>query len=255
MGIRELPYEGTIEQREGKLRYRRAGRRDAAAIAELYRSIAVTEKNMKEKFDPGSEHSFARTGGMFEIIDRQRLECELEAPDSFFAVFEESEGEPLACFWFSEKNPELEFLADRKGETVYPREVIVSPKARGRHLGKLIYYTIFEAMEQNGYRESICDVYQALGYQDADGWHETNMLNEPSYGNLLALGARPVTQLWPRKVRAGTRTVLVRSWVVRCIHAEVLSGCGAFLKKNGIYLSDHGRGGYAPGAGEEACNA
>ena len=187
--LQNIKYSGKVYTRQGDFYYRRAMAGDAEKIAEMYSECAIHRGNCKERLKRGEKEAFDRRGGMYLVPDREGIEWEIENPHSFWALFTDHEGEPAGSFWFSDDNPEIPAVL-KQTDTVYPREILVKREYAGRKIGTMLYYTVFEAMLKAGYLRSVCEVYRTIAYETDGIRYSVDLLNKPSYIDMLMMGSR-----------------------------------------------------------------
>lgn len=188
MDLRKIDYEGTVSAGGREFYLRRAGTGDIAALGRMYKDCAIHSGNYKERLDPANDSSFQRKGGMFLIMETGDIKRELSNPHSFWAVIADEGGTPCGSFWFGDTNPDMSGC-QKQADTVYPREIIVSGEFAGLGLGRHLYRTVLRAMFLAGYQRGICDVYCTVAYEAGGERRPVNLLNKPSFTDLLLLGA------------------------------------------------------------------
>ena len=249
MRLRSITYDKWIYQGGERIRCRKASIPDVPAIAALYREIAVTEENCREKFNKESSSSFEKTGGMFLVMQEEEISMEMKNQDSFWAVLEDYEGIG-GVFWYSARNDllrnEEEILLpedfDRR-KLVYPREVIVSSRWKGRKAAQLFYATILKEMMGQGYEYSLCDVYRVTAFQipDSDRIGEvikTSLLNYPSYMSLLGIGAYPLGAGQVKEISLPGYRVWIEPRLFWIEHARTQLISSSIFRKYGIAVRE-----------------
>lgn len=185
-----IKYNGKIIYDEQELIFSAASIDDAEQIAELYKEISINYDNYKVKLNPESEDSFINKGGMFIIFNEIELKKEILNEHSFWALIKDNKNNIIASFWFADNNDYFnDYKCKYEGKNIYPREIIVSDKYKFKDISKILYYTIFCAMEQLGYTCSICDVYKVVKYEADNEVYKTNMVNKKSFEIMLKLKA------------------------------------------------------------------
>lgn len=226
MRLKDVEYGGTVLLAGRRFYYKKATERDIKEIAGLYQEIAVTADNYREKLNKKSGKSFEKTGGMFVIMNVADIRSIIEDSHCFWAVIRDEKGELAGCFWFADYNEDLEYMsAHVKGAVVYPREVIVSGKYKGYHICRFLYYSIFQAMQRAGYEYSICDVYETTACLEAGRYRKIQLLNRPSYVNLLLIGGKYGGTTSAKKIALPELCVWVQAHVFLCCHKKSLEIC------------------------------
>lgn len=249
MRLRSIAYDEWIYQEKKRIRCRKAVIQDVPAIAALYREIAVTKENCREKFDKESASSFEKTGGMFLIMQEKEISTEMKNPDSFWAVLEDCQGIG-GVFWYSASNDlireEVSSLLPKdfnRSKLVYPREIIVSSRWQGRKAGQIFYATILKAMMRQGYNYSFCDVYRVTAFQIPGFGKEgeavkTSLLNKPSYMALLGIGAYPLGAGQMKEISLPGYRVWIEPQLFWIEHARVQLICNSTFRKYGIAVRE-----------------
>jgi hypothetical protein len=206
----------TTEFNPEYLNVRRAGEADAEAIAALYDSVRISEKNYKEKIDPDSENSFKRTGGMFCALGREDVLTEMRTgkSDFFIAAYRE-DPRLLAVLWLSEENHEIENIEEwlrvlPEGKVLFARDFInvrvpgISDMLPATPLtslaGTLVYALAFQTMRSRGYSYALSEVYHITAYNDETGSHPLSVINA-SFEKIKHIGAGILGDSIPRQVR------------------------------------------------------
>ncbi|MCL1806981.1 MAG: hypothetical protein FWG31_04690 [Oscillospiraceae bacterium] len=252
-------YRGTIQHGGNRYNFLCADRSDAGQLARMYANISINTENYQTRFDPSSEQSFARVGGMFEIHTKESIEAEIESGRSFFAVLKDAEGTIAASFWVSEEDPHFAGfdpgampgcgscqckLADalRAGKVIYPRELIVNGGRRLPGISHAMFYTIFTVMRQNGVTHSLGEVYGVRGYKEGGRAAEINMLNERSFHMTAGTGGRYIGDSPGFEVDTGSVTVTILPRAFCFDYAALLPGLGQKLTDLGMEISFIGEG-------------
>ena len=183
----QIRYKGTVITQKGTYHFRRAAVPDIMPLARLYRACAVRRGNCFWRLSPGNPEAFDKIGGMYLIMGESDIEREIFDPHTLWAVLEDENGRTVGSFWFADYN---EYLLPRfyKEGSAYPREIVVDPRYGGRHIGALLYCTVFQSLVDGGYKQSICDVYETVAFEALGRRIEVGLLNKPSYINMLMLG-------------------------------------------------------------------
>nr|WP_251390635.1 GNAT family N-acetyltransferase [Mediterraneibacter agrestimuris] len=240
MHLRDIEYKGIVFSSERVYYYRKAREKDVKEIADLYRGCAICRRNCREKLDKESQNSFEKTGGMYLIFGEEEIRRELHNPGSLWAVFLEK-GKVAGSFWIAEENPMLEDGRIREyiGEEeplIYPREIIVSPEYSGEMLGQLLFATAFQALEENGFRYSLCDVYRTAAYTLDGIWKRVDLLNKPSYLNMLSLGGRYQGTGDVREISLECLKVKIEPQIFLFSHKETLKLTKQLFTQKGIQI-------------------
>ncbi len=218
-------YRGKIEYGGELFAFMPATLEDAAQIAGMYDEISINENNFRTKLDPDNEESFARTGGMFAIHDRESIEKEIRLGKTFFALAKSRAGEIAASFWFG-----------GDGKTAHPLELICRP-GKLHNAAHVMFYTIFAALAENGYTSSLFEVYAVRGYS-FDGQNiPLDMLNRRSFEMSLSMGAKHMGSLKDFDIPLGRLTVTISPQVFFCDYAEILPKLGQELTAEGLKIS------------------
>lgn len=247
MDFNGIVYAGEITTAGGTFCYRRAEPEDAPHLARMYRECAIDRSNIKARLTPGGADAFERKGGMYVIMDEEEIRKRISERDSLWAVIEETGiqngagagGYSLAgSFWISMENEELPDKLRRAG-TVCPREIIVRREYAGRHVGRLLYHTVFHALLKSGYQKSVCEVYRTVGYE-ADGVkYPTDMLNRPSYIDMLLLGGKYEGASPVKEIHLKGLTVWVEPYIFSFIHEKALSLTEEMMDRYGIRIREY----------------
>lgn len=240
MHLDTVEYKGSVVCGEKVFCYRRGQKEDIKALADLYRGCAIHRGNYKEKLKKESETSFEKTGGMYLILGEEEIQREIHDPGSLWAVMQK-DGEIVGSFWISEENPLLEGVQIREyvfgeGLLVYPREIIVSPLHFGEMLGQFLFATVFRALKKKGFQYSLCDVYRTVAYAEGEIWHETDLLNKPSYSNMLALGGSYQGAGAVREITLEGLRVMIEPQVFLFTHKKSLKLTGCKFAQKGIQI-------------------
>lgn len=247
-------YQGTIKYNGNSFLFSRAEMSDAEQLARMYANISINAENYRIRFDPSSEQSFARVGGMFEIHTRESIESEIKSGRSFFAVLKDTDGDIAASFWVSEEDPHFsEFAPDtmfgcrscqctltdalRASKVIYPRELIVNGGRKLPGVSHAMFYTIFTVMRQNGYTHSLGEVYGVRGYKDGKRAVEINMLNERSFNVTAGTGGKYIGDSSEFEVDIGSVTVTIVPRAFCFDYAAMLPGLGQKLTDLGLEIS------------------
>lgn len=147
-------------------------------------------------------------------------------------------GRLAGSFWISMENEELPDKLRRAG-TVCPREIIVRREYAGRHVGRLLYHTVFHALLKSGYQKSVCEVYRTVGYE-ADGVkYPSDMLNRPSYIDMLLLGGKYEGASPVKEIHLKGLTVWVEPYIFSFIHEKALSLTEEMMDRYGIRIREY----------------
>ena len=187
--LQDIKYSGEAYTRQDRFYYRRAEAKDAEKIADMYAQCAIHRGNCKERLQRGNKDAFDKKGGMYLILDREGVEREIKNPHSFWALFTDQAGEPVGSFWFSDDNPDIP-RSLKQPDTVYPREILVKRECAGKKIGTMLYYTVFQAMLKAGYLRSVCEVYRTTAYETEGIRYSVDLLNKPSYIDMLMMGGK-----------------------------------------------------------------
>lgn len=241
MQLKETEYGGEIRTFDKTFIYRKGTQKDAGQLAGLYRQCAVHKGNYREKLCKDSGKSFEKSGGMFLICQKKDIERELENPHSLWAVV--AEGERIAgSFWISDENALLDsyFIKkagiQEKGRLAYPREIIVDQNYAGMSVGQLLFYTVFAALEKNKIHRSLCDVYRAVSYAADEKTAEVNLLNRPSYLNMLFLGGSYQGAGQIREIKLNGLRVRIEPQVFLFRHKKTIELAGELFAEKGIEI-------------------
>lgn len=265
MDFNGIVYAGEITTAGGTFCYRRAEPEDAPRLARMYRECAIDRSNIKARLTPGGADAFERKGGMYVIMNEEEIRKRIGERDSLWAVIEETGiqngagargfgsasgaetrasaseagGYSLAgSFWISMENEELPDKLRRAG-TVCPREIIVRREYAGRHIGRLLYHTVFHALLKSGYQKSVCEVYRTVGYE-ADGVkYPSDMLNRPSYIDMLLLGGKYEGASPVKEIHLKGLTVWVEPYIFSFIHEKALSLTEEMMDRYGIRIREY----------------
>lgn len=203
---------------------RKLNKADAVRATELYAQIAVTKNNYIEKFTP-TERCFSRQGGMFVIND---LDKNKEVIDSENEVMlgGEYKGELCGLVWYSltcnvspyeelelseENRHYLELIKTEsaKGNLCPGREVIVVPPAKGGTMVYGLFNCMMTEYAERGIEYMTGECYRVVGYEDHEGYHECNVLNEASFKVLSNTGGIYIGDAPVRKIELDELTVHV----------------------------------------------
>ena len=168
---------------------------EAPLIADLYKTISVNDGNYREKLSADSEQSFARRGGMFEISDTSDILKRITDTKEKVTVglFD---GDICSMLWYGRWQGELPELIPndagkewspkirelyKEGKLGYSKEIIsVTTEASG-----VMPFALFANMmadyANDGVTHTVGDVFRVDGYRDAEGFHETELLNNASF--------------------------------------------------------------------------
>jgi hypothetical protein len=208
---------------------------DAEELARMYAGIAITAENYREKLCPGRPGNFKDGGGMFIIHNKESILAEIGR--SLFCLMKDKNGAIAASFWVAESDPAFEGKGrfdNPDGLTVYSRELIVLRHSGDLSVSRIMFYTVSAAMKKLGYARSLGEVYLIAGYEDAEGMHEADMLNERSFRALLNAGWRDLGQNDPRTADIGGVTVFIRPRIVGFDYAVDLPLLEQKLASEGI---------------------
>lgn len=236
--MRDITYEGRVYQQEKVLHYRKAGPGDVKELAELYRRISIDRYNNTEKLGNKGPGNFEHTGGMFLIMGEQQIRRELENPHSFWGILRDEKEKLLAGFWFSNQFPELSGWAGDRDSVVYPVELTAAPEERGRQIGKLMYYTIFKAMNRAGFERSICDVYRVSAFENQKGRQEVSLMNMPSRRTIEQIGGRFLGMAPEKHIKLPGFQVWVSPMIFELEYRNVLPICERILERKGILAAE-----------------
>ena len=243
MRMKDIPYEGTIESGGQTIQFRKAAPADAGQLARLYRGTAVTAENYGERLSADSPLSFDKRGGMFLIMEEEEIVRELDNPHSFWVVFTERE-EVIGSFWFADDNHLLpgKFRPGGsavKGRALYPREVIVSPKWKGRKIGMLLYATVFAAMYRAGIEESICDVYRVTAFRaQGEEKQQVSLLNAPSSHAILRTGGSFAEAGEEKVITLPGLMVWIEPQIYRISHSRAILLSAHIFQGRGIMIKE-----------------
>lgn len=219
--------------------YKRAEINDAAEIAEIYKQTKIDKSNYAVRLDPASPDCFGRKGGMFEVLDRQGIEREIEGEHNFWAIFRTEEGKAAGSFWISLENEYYKGLKyENMPHMIYPREIAVSAEYGGKNLAKVIYYTIAGAMLRAGYPVGVGHIYKVTGYDPGSGRKELDMVNMPSKHSIEAIGGQFAESLPERKILLDSLTVYVESQMYLFYYDRVCRECEEYFLENDIKVTE-----------------
>lgn len=176
---------------------------DVSAVAELYRSVAITDCNYRERFEQGGSAAFDKIGGMFLILQEEALFRIVHDPKELFLVARGEDGSIAGCIWYSFNHQNFRIVSQVKWNgnsdltdcfrqwrdtdtLVYGREIIVRPGTG--HLALYLFEVIQKYLYCCGYRVSFGEVYRLRNYTDFNGTTKLDMLNQPSYHTLCHTG-------------------------------------------------------------------
>lgn len=227
----------------------KAGKNDIPAIAKLYRQIAVTKDNYRDRFCEESKDSFARHGGMFYIQTEETLpEAMEEAP---FYLLKEGD-EVISSLWAADSDPDFsDFTMDmidklepqrqvqlqndlEENKVVYSREFIVSNYARLPKTSLVMLFLLYRKMLQSGKSCSLVAIYRLIAWSDEqEKLHEINIFNERSYSMSIFCGGERIGQLPEIKKIVPPYQVVIRPQII-IFNFELV------VKKLGDYLGGYG---------------
>lgn len=189
MELCKIRYGAEIKTDMGMFYCRKARPEDVGYLRKMYESCAIHRGNFRTRLKASNRAAFDRKGGMFVILSAEEIAREIENPHSLWAVMCGPDGMPAGSFWIGDRNDSVPARL-KEENTAYPREIIVSGRYAGRHVGRMLYCTVFQALLEAGYDRSVCEVYRALACRDEKCLYETDMLNKPSYIDMLSLGGK-----------------------------------------------------------------
>lgn len=236
MDVRDVAYEGRVDQRGEVLYYRKARQEDVKELAGLYKRIAIDRENYRIKLCAGRKDNFEHTGGMFLIMGEGQIRAELENPHSFWGILQDASGRILSGFWFSDVFPRLFAWASGGESLVFPVELVAAPEEKGRQIGKLMYYTIFKAMAHAGFEKSICDVYRVRAFEDRKGKKEVSLPNLPSRRTIEQIGGRFLGEDSVREIELPGLRVWVSPMVFELEYEKVFPACRELFEAKGILV-------------------
>lgn len=191
---------------------------DINEVAQLYKSVAITDKNYKTKLSPKSEGSFEKNGGMFLINDKKRLEQLFYSDKELMLVAQDKENIICGFIWYSLDKENMQSLSSLKfnpnyanynkiikqnfkdNSLVFGKEIIVTTDKKIKQLPLLLFYCILSFLHEENFLFSTGEVYQVKGFEDEFGKHTVDMLNIRSYKTLsnsggIHIGSIPVKNL------------------------------------------------------------
>lgn len=243
-------YQGSIQYDGGHATFEVATEADAPQLAQIYKNIAVTTHNYKEKFDEKSPQSFSKTGGMFTTHTQSSILTAMSS--SWFAVLR-AQNKIQASFWvslqdpdfagfvpceaeFSGRNEEYSSLCEaiQAGRVFCPLELIVPVDSCIPKASLLLFHTIFAAAARMGYTHSLGVVYQLHGYSDEHGKHSLSMCNKRSFTATSATGGFTIGTLPVREKILDGYSVLIEPHVFCFPYASVVPTLGEYLHQQSI---------------------
>lgn len=232
-----INYNGYIIYEKETFTFSIADTNDVKQIANMYSEISINYSNYKSKLNPESSDSFVNIGGMFIVFDEEGLGKEIQNEHSFWAVIKNENGNIVASFWFADNNDFFnDFKYELKGKNIYPREIIVSEKYKVKDIAKILYYTIFCAMERVGYDISICDVYKVVEYETDLQKHSVELLNNSSFNVMLSLKGIYLGEGKKRKINLDRLIVWIVPQVFIFHYKKTIPYYQEILKQNEINI-------------------
>jgi hypothetical protein len=217
----------------------RVEKSDIPAILQLYRSIQITYENYRNVLSPDGDESFRTHGGMFIVHNAESLKAEMANPRSAFH-YAKYPGGAAAMLWTSTYDPGFAippqpvldeaarnagFREAMRGNTViYAREHIVLPRALEpdaggydvSRAGRVLHHYVFAGLRARGYTHILAEIYCVAYYEDADGRHEVNVVNEAALHHLEEMGGVLIGENSMRKapVEDGAVTAMIRPNII-----------------------------------------
>jgi hypothetical protein len=193
--IREL-FESKYKFTAGEITFEPACKEDIPALARMYGGARITKNNYKKRFDPGSEQSFGKLGGLFDAHDKKYVGEIFYDPASVLLIAKRS-GKLVAALWISSCDPALAGYP-RDEKTLYFREIMIVKTGAAKHIFSALIYTAISVAVQTGYTHALAEIYK-LTYYDDGVRKDVEILNERSYNAALLAGGKLVGQL-PEKI-------------------------------------------------------
>ena len=241
MELYKIRYGGTAETENGTFRYRKAFADDAGCLGRMYEACAIHCRNFRTRLGEGHPEAFDKKGGMYVTLTEEEIRREIKNPHSLWAVICGPDKTVAGSFWISERNKSVPpyFM---KEKTACPREIIVRGDYAGMHIGRILYYTVFRALVRAGYDRSVCEVYRALACRDAQRLYKTDMLNKPSYIDMLSLGGIYEGTAPVKEIRLEGLTVWVEPHIFSFSHKKTIALEEGEMKEAGIKITEDGDG-------------
>lgn len=249
MGMAEPMYRIKTAQTSLVVRFMKSA--DIPDVARLYRSIQIDRERCAWAFDPESETSFSRRGGMFLIHNEESLNALLDAPNEFFWVARDAQGTLRGSFWCGLDDakyhrPETiretvpgaadEVCAQmRQGTAYFSKEIIVHAT---KDLAECFFLIAMRRFLAKGYAYTWGEVYRACWYDDGTGRQAIDMINEASFRMLLRTGCVHVGAFAPFLIHADGFDVSVAAQILRWRLSESVQILAARLKARGTSITE-----------------
>lgn len=232
-----IKYDGKIIYGKQELIFAKASVDDVKQIAQMYKNISINYDNYRIKLNPQSKDSFINKGGMFIIFNETELKKEILNKHSFWALIKDNENNIIASFWFADNNDYFnDYKYNYEGKNIYPREIIVSDKCKFKDIAKILYYTVFYAMEKLSYTCSICDVYKVIQYEADDKICKTNMVNKKSFKIMLDLKGNYIGTAKVREIRLNKLNIWIEPQIFFFEYKVTLPYYYNIMQKKGIKI-------------------
>lgn len=210
---------------------------DVQGITDIYKQIKIDITNCTERLNPVNSDCFGKIGGMFVVMDRDEIISEIGKDENFWAVLKDENGRIAGSFWFSLKNDYYKGLKyENMEKTIYPREVAVSSEYGGKHLAKVMYYTIAKTMLNAGFTTGAADLYKVIEYETLSDRVKLDMVNKPSQRTVEAIGAEFAETLPVRKILLDRLAVVIEPQMYLFDYGKVVRNCESFFAERDIKI-------------------